>query len=87
MTERPVVLPPEHADRPAGEPFLRVVRGHPTPAEIAALVAALVVRDRDTGAAARPVRPPRSAWGDPAGALRRARHRGPDGGSRRLPHT
>jgi len=43
---------------------------------------------RGSDAPACPVRPPRSAWGDPAGARRRrSRHRGPDGTSRRLSHT
>lgn len=46
-------------------PFLRVVRGEPTPVELAALVAVLAAR-----AAAGPGPPgPRSAWADPAARL------------------
>jgi hypothetical protein len=86
MTERAAVPASVSADRPAGKPFLHVLRGNPTAEQVAALVAVLLARGSDTPAC--PVRPPRSAWGDPAGALRRrSRHRGPDGTSRRLPHT
>lgn len=85
MSEPTMVLPSENADRPAGEPFLCVVRGNPTPEEIAALVAVFLAQDGD--AAARPARLPRSAWGDPASVLRRhSGHRGPGGWSR-LPRT
>jgi hypothetical protein len=45
-------------------PFLRVVRGEPTPEELAALVAVLAARP----AAAEPP-PVRSAWSDPARRL------------------
>ncbi len=47
-------------------PVLRIVRGTPTDAELAALVAVLAART-----AAPPTDPPaRSAWADPAGRLR-----------------
>ncbi|HEX8006102.1 MAG TPA: acyl-CoA carboxylase subunit epsilon [Trebonia sp.] len=72
-------------DRPAGEPFLTVVRGNPTPEEIAALVAVLLERESDAGPAPRSVRPTRSAWADPAHVLRLSRHRVPARGSRVLP--
>ena len=68
MSEPALVIPSGNADRPALEPFLRVVRGNPTPEEIAVLVVALLARDSD--AAARPVRQPRSAWADLAHVLR-----------------
>jgi hypothetical protein len=54
-------------------PLLRVVRGEPTPEELAALVAVL-------GACAGGVRPPaetRSAWSNPAGLVRRPLVHGP----------
>ncbi len=63
-----------HADRPPGEPFLRVVRGNPTTEEIAALVTVLLARPGDASPGA--AREPRSAWADPARALR-ARSRDP----------
>lgn len=68
MTERIVVAPLGNADCPAGEPFLRVVRGNPTPDEIAALV--IVFLSHDTEAGTRHARRRRSAWADPAHLLR-----------------
>jgi hypothetical protein len=56
-------------------PFLQVVRGDPTPEEIAALVAVLTARAR--AAAAPPTRPARSAWSDPSRRLRPALAHGP----------
>ena len=57
------------------QPFLRVVRGDPTPEEIAALVAVLTARAR---AVARPApRERRSAWSDPSRRLRRPLAHGP----------
>jgi hypothetical protein len=55
--------------------FLQVVRGDPTPEEIAALVTVLTARAR---AAAGP-NPPRhrSAWADPSRRLRRPLPHGP----------
>ena len=72
-------------DRSAGESFLSVVRGKPTPEEIAALVAVLLDRESDAGAAARSARRTRSAWADPAHVLRHSRHRVPARGSRVVP--
>jgi len=73
----------------AGEPYLRVVRGNPTPEEIAALVAVLLERGGDAGPAARPAARPapraRSAWADPAHVLHHARQRAPVRGSRVRP--
>ncbi|GAB2872908.1 hypothetical protein GCM10027176_88050 [Actinoallomurus bryophytorum] len=55
--------------------FLQVVRGDPTPEEIAALVAVLTARARAaTGPAPRPRR---SAWSDPSRRLRRPLPHGP----------
>ena len=69
-------------DEPA--PLLRVVRGDPTPEELAALVA--VVAARASAARAVRDRPRRSAWGDPASAVRGVHRPGPDGWRRsRLP--
>jgi hypothetical protein len=71
-------------DRLAGEPFLQVVRGNATPEEIAALVAVLLERESDAGAAASPTRQ-RSAWADPVHVLRHSRHPVPGRGSRVFP--
>jgi hypothetical protein len=63
--------------RPAGvTPMLRVVRGDPTPEEIAALSTVLVVR---AAAAAGTQPPPRAAagWADRASLLRRPLFAGP----------
>ncbi|HEY6748309.1 MAG TPA: acyl-CoA carboxylase subunit epsilon [Mycobacteriales bacterium] len=50
-------------------PYLRVVRGEPTPSELAALIAVLATRSGPD-----PATPPvRSAWADPARRLRVAR--------------
>jgi hypothetical protein len=56
-------------------PLLRVVRGDPTPAELAALIA--VVGARSAGAEAEPAPP--SRWNRPATLLRRPLHPGPGG--------
>jgi hypothetical protein len=61
---------------PEERPGLRIVRGDPTPEEVAALVA--VIGARAAGSTA-PPSPARSAWGDPARAVRRSLHPGPDG--------
>jgi hypothetical protein len=50
-------------------PYLRVVRGAPTPDELAALVAVLAARSVPPAAAPRV----RSAWADPARSLRVSR--------------
>jgi hypothetical protein len=85
MSERTDVPAAGHADRPAGEPYVRVVRGHPTPGELAALIAVLLQRESDAVPAARPARRPRSAWADPAQVLRHSRHLVPGRASRVLP--
>lgn len=69
----------------AEEPYLRVVRGNPTPEEIAALVTVLLGRGSDAGPAARPVRRARSAWADPAQVLHQSRRHVPVRGSRVRP--
>ncbi|MQA02760.1 MAG: acyl-CoA carboxylase subunit epsilon [Streptosporangiales bacterium] len=62
----------------AGErPVLRIVRGDPTPDEVAALVAALRVRSARQ-AAGTPAQPRVSAWADRANALRRPLPHGRD---------
>jgi hypothetical protein len=56
-----------------GEPFLRVLRGNPTPEEVAAVVVALIDQDRQAGDhTARPARRGRRrrVWADPARTLR-----------------
>jgi hypothetical protein len=50
---------------PARPPYLRIVRGEPTGAEVAALVAVLAAR----AAAAPAPAPPRSSWADPTRRL------------------
>jgi hypothetical protein len=58
-------------------PFLQVVRGDPTPEEIAALVAVLTAR-ASADAAARPAPSgPHSAWAAPSRRLRRPLRHGP----------
>jgi len=49
-------------------PVLRVVRGDPTPEELAALVAVVAARSARGGGSAGP--PRRSAWNDPARLVR-----------------
>jgi acyl-CoA carboxylase epsilon subunit len=71
-----VTRPGQH-DSSAGEPALRVVRGDATPEEIAALVAILMARSEQGGAARRPARPAPGAWADRASQLRRPLHPGP----------
>jgi hypothetical protein len=55
----------EETAEPA-RPLLRVVRGDPTPEELAALIAVLSVR----GGAAPAPEPVRSSWGRPGSGLR-----------------
>ncbi|MFD1825564.1 MULTISPECIES: acyl-CoA carboxylase subunit epsilon [Mumia] len=57
-------------------PLLRVVKGDPTPEELAALIA--VVAARGAAVAAAPAAR-RSAWGDPARATRPTHTHGHDG--------
>ena len=59
-------------------PLLRVVRGEPTPEELAALVTVLTAPAAGaTGAGPRTAA--RSDWHDPARLVRRPMHVGPDG--------
>jgi hypothetical protein len=60
-------------------PYLRVVRGEPTPEELAALVAVLAARSVPVAVAPR-VRP---AWSDPARRFGRLAHRPGPGAWRR----
>ncbi len=55
----------DEAQEPA-RPVLRIVRGEPTPEELAALLA--VLSARGGGAAVAP-EPPRSAWGRPESGM------------------
>lgn len=55
--------------------MLRVVRGEPSDAELAALATVLAGL---SAAAPGPAPAPRSAWGDPARMLADRRHPGPD---------
>ena len=55
-------------------PFLRVVRGDPTPEELAALVTVLAAR---AAAGAAEPRRARSTWADPAARLRAPLRPGP----------
>ncbi len=66
------------ADQPAAEaagPLLRVVRGEPTPEELAALVAVLAARGSASGP--QPAAPARGGWGDHGRAMRTALPHGP----------
>lgn len=64
-----------------GRPALRIVRGDPSPEQVAALVAVLSARSRAAAAArdraADRTRRPRSVWRDPARLLRGETRRGP----------
>jgi len=68
------VAPSGNDERPEARPFLRVVRGDPTPEELAALVAVLMVRTGEAEAA--PART-RSAWSDRSRQLRGSLSPGP----------
>ncbi|RCV48413.1 acyl-CoA carboxylase subunit epsilon [Marinitenerispora sediminis] len=66
-----------HESRPGAH--LRVVRGDPTPEEVAALVAVLTARARAARAAREAAAAPRrSAWRDPSRLLRAPLRPGPD---------
>jgi acyl-CoA carboxylase epsilon subunit len=65
---------PHDVDSPVEPPLLRVVKGDPTPEELAALVAVVGAR---RGAAAAPPPQPRPVWGHPAAAMRRPHRAGP----------
>jgi Acyl-CoA carboxylase epsilon subunit len=65
------------SDDDTPRPVLRVVRGDPTPEELAALLAVLSVRSR---AAAAPTSPtPTSSWNDRSRLVRRPVHPRPGG--------
>jgi len=72
-----MVTHPGRDDRPAGEPALRVVRGDATPEEVAALVAVLMARSGQGGAARRPRASALGAWSDRSRLIRRPLHPGP----------
>ena len=63
------------SDEPAPQPQLRVVRGEPTPEELAALVSVLAARAAGSPAAVEPPAP--SAWASREAGLRRPLHAGP----------
>ena len=69
------MTPSVNDDRPAGRPYLRVVRGDPTPEELAALVAVVMARSAEAEAA--PAAPSRSAWSDRSRQLRGSLAPGP----------
>jgi hypothetical protein len=69
VTEEP------ETDVEAAKPLLRVVKGSPTPEELAVLVAVVTARSA-AGAPAKPK--PRSAWGHPVRAVRGVHRPGPD---------
>jgi hypothetical protein len=71
---------PPVPEEPA-KPVLRVVRGNPTPEEIAAVVSALAARSSAAGAGARTDAAPAetaSGWNDRSRALRTPLPHGPD---------
>lgn len=59
----------------ADRPLLRVVRGEPSPEELAALVTVVAARRASGG---EPPRPPRSRWADPSARMRHRLAHGPD---------
>jgi Acyl-CoA carboxylase epsilon subunit len=61
---------PESANEPA-RPMLRIVRGEPTPEELA-VVTAIVTAAASAGGAAEPELPARGQWSDPAHQHRRS---------------
>lgn len=63
------------ADGEPARPLLRVVKGHPSPEELAALVA-VVARQRPSEVIEHPLKP-RSEWGRPSRAVRRPLRIGP----------
>lgn len=58
-------------------PLLQVVRGEPTPEELAALVAVVAARSAAAASAGTPERPRPAGWASKRPALRRAVHVGP----------
>jgi hypothetical protein len=59
-------------------PVLRVVRGNPTPEELAALVTVLAAAGTSGGDAGPPPTVPGSAWRSRAGSVRQPLPHGPD---------
>lgn len=69
----------ETPDAPIVKPILRVVKGDPTPEELAALVAVIAARNAAAANAAADAKPRiRSAWGEPARMARPPHRHGPD---------
>ncbi len=61
------------------KPILRVVKGDPTPEELAALVAVIAARNAAAANAAASAEPRiRTAWGEPARLARPPHRHGPD---------
>jgi hypothetical protein len=78
VTGDPSAGGPEQPQRPV----LRIVRGDPTPEELAALLAVVGAKSGPGpggGPAAGSARSRRSAWSDPARLVRRPVRSGPDG--------
>ncbi|WP_370615928.1 acyl-CoA carboxylase epsilon subunit [Mumia qirimensis] len=69
----------DEVDRDPVTPLLRVVKGDPTPEELAALVAVVAARGAAAAAATGAAPARRSAWGDPALAVRPVHSHGRDG--------
>jgi len=65
----------EEPTESASKPLLRVVKGDPTPEELAALVAVIAARNAAAPARKRRMR---SEWGHPAHQMRGSHRRGPD---------
>jgi hypothetical protein len=70
------MTPTADDDQPSGRPVFRVVRGDPTPEEIAALVAVLAARGGDDDAPGQP-RSVKNGWPDRSRLLRRPLSPGP----------
>ncbi len=68
---------PAAGEDPAAQPMFHVVAGRPTHEEIAALAAALTVKQAAAAAAAAPR--PRSAWADRRRLVREPLRAGPNG--------
>ena len=58
------------AEQPAKAPFLRVVKGDPTPQELAALTAVLSTAGGAGDDGSAPDKGPRNLWGNPVDKLR-----------------
>lgn len=60
-------------------PVLRIVKGDPSPEELAALTALVSAAGPDAGDTAETAPPPRGRWNDPARSHRRPLRPGPGG--------